>query len=85
MFSPRPTPIRSVAISRLCATICAAALALLREAGYEIRDTKLINTKTNEQLSVELLVSQPAFERVVLVLQAVAGAPRHRRVGADGR
>ncbi len=43
-----------------------AALALLREAGYEIRDTKLINTKTNEPLSVELLVSQPAFERVVL-------------------
>jgi microcin C transport system substrate-binding protein len=43
-----------------------AALALLREAGYEIRDTKLVNTKTNEPLSVELLVSQPAFERVAL-------------------
>ncbi len=43
-----------------------AALALLREAGYEIRDTKLFNTKTNEPLSVELLVSQPAFERVAL-------------------
>ena len=43
-----------------------AALALLREAGYEIRDTKLFNTKTNEPLSVELLVTQPAFERVAL-------------------
>jgi microcin C transport system substrate-binding protein len=43
-----------------------AALALLREAGYAIRDTKLVNTKTNEPLSVELLVSQPAFERVAL-------------------
>jgi microcin C transport system substrate-binding protein len=43
-----------------------AALALLREAGYEIRDTKLVNSKTNEPLSVELLVSQPAFERVAL-------------------
>ena len=42
------------------------ALALLREAGYEIRDTKLINIKTNERMSVELLVNQPAFERVVL-------------------
>jgi microcin C transport system substrate-binding protein len=42
------------------------ALALLREAGYEIRDTKLVNTKTNEPFSVELLVEQPAFERVML-------------------
>jgi microcin C transport system substrate-binding protein len=42
------------------------ALALLREAGYEIRDTKLINTKTNERMAVELLVNQPPFERVAL-------------------
>jgi microcin C transport system substrate-binding protein len=42
------------------------ALTLLREAGYEIRDTKLINTKTNERMAVELLVNQPPFERVAL-------------------
>jgi microcin C transport system substrate-binding protein len=42
------------------------ALALLRAAGYEIRETKLVNTKTNERLSVEILVDQPAFERVAL-------------------
>ena len=42
------------------------ALALLRSAGYEIRDTKLVNTKTNERMSVEFLIGQPAFERVVL-------------------
>jgi microcin C transport system substrate-binding protein len=42
------------------------ALALLRSAGYEIRDTKLVNTKTNERLSVEFLIGQPAFERVAL-------------------
>jgi len=42
------------------------ALALMRDAGYEIRDTKLVNVKTGEHLSVEFLVSQPAFERVVL-------------------
>ena len=41
-------------------------LKLLREAGYEISNTKLTNSKTGEQLSVELLVTQPAFERVVL-------------------
>src|SRR5262249_3732276 len=42
------------------------ALALLHEAGYEIRDTKLVNTKNGEHLQVELLVEQPAFERVML-------------------
>jgi microcin C transport system substrate-binding protein len=42
------------------------ALALLREAGYEISDTKLVNTKTSEPFSVELLVEQPAFERIML-------------------
>ena len=42
------------------------ALALFRSAGYEIRDTKLVNIKTNERLSVEFLIGQPAFERVAL-------------------
>ncbi len=42
------------------------ALALMRDAGYEIRDTKLVNVKSGENLSAEFLVSQPAFERVVL-------------------
>ncbi len=42
------------------------ALALMREAGYEIRDTRLVNTKTNEALTAEILIAQQAFERVVL-------------------
>jgi microcin C transport system substrate-binding protein len=42
------------------------ALKLFAEAGYEIKDTKLVNTKTGEQLSVEFLIGQPTFERVVL-------------------
>jgi len=42
------------------------ALKLLREAGYAVRNTKLVNTKTNERLAVELLVEDPAFERVML-------------------
>ena len=41
-------------------------LALLREAGYEIKNTKLTNAKTGEAFAVELLVEQPAFERVML-------------------
>jgi microcin C transport system substrate-binding protein len=42
------------------------ALKLLREAGYEVQDTKLVNTKTKENLAIELLVDDPSFERVML-------------------
>ena len=42
------------------------ALALFREAGYEIKDTKLVNAKTGEQFSVEFLVDDPSTERFVL-------------------
>ncbi len=42
------------------------ALALLREAGYEIQNTKLVNAKTGEPFSVEFLVDDPATERFVL-------------------
>lgn len=42
------------------------ALALLREAGYEIRDTKLVNAKTGEPFSVEFLAQDPATQRFVL-------------------
>ena len=41
-------------------------LKLLREAGYEIRDQRLVNAKTGEQLAVELLSSQPVYERINL-------------------
>jgi microcin C transport system substrate-binding protein len=42
------------------------ALALLRDAGYEIRNTKLVNAKTGEPFSVEFLAEDPATERFVL-------------------
>ncbi|HEY6023484.1 MAG TPA: extracellular solute-binding protein [Pseudolabrys sp.] len=42
------------------------ALALFREAGYEVRDTKLVNSKTGEPFSVEFLVDDPATQRFVL-------------------
>jgi microcin C transport system substrate-binding protein len=42
------------------------ALMLLREAGYEVRDTKLFNTKTNEPYTVEFLLAESAFQRVIL-------------------
>lgn len=40
--------------------------ALLRDAGYEIRNTKLVNAKTGEPFTVEFLVDDPATERFVL-------------------
>jgi microcin C transport system substrate-binding protein len=42
------------------------SLKLLREAGYEVQNTKLVNVKTKENLKVELLVEDPRFERVML-------------------
>jgi microcin C transport system substrate-binding protein len=42
------------------------ALRLLREAGWEVRDRKLVNAKSGEPFTVEFLISQPAFERVAL-------------------
>jgi microcin C transport system substrate-binding protein len=42
------------------------ALALMREAGYEIRDTKLVDSRSGEPMRLELLTEQPAFERVML-------------------
>lgn len=42
------------------------ALRLFKEAGYEVRDRKLIDAKTGAQFTLELLNSDPSFERVTL-------------------
>jgi microcin C transport system substrate-binding protein len=42
------------------------ALRLLKEAGYEVRDRKLVDTRTGSQLALELLSQDPSFERVTL-------------------
>jgi microcin C transport system substrate-binding protein len=42
------------------------AIQLLREAGYEIRNTRLVNAKTGEPFSVEFLAEDPTTERLVL-------------------
>ena len=54
------------------------ALRLLKEAGYEVRDRKLIDSKTGTQFAFELLSQDPCSERVMLFLQAFPGAARHR-------
>ena len=38
-------------------------MRLLREAGYDIRDQKLVNGKTGEALTVEILTEDPSVER----------------------
>jgi microcin C transport system substrate-binding protein len=42
------------------------AVRLLREAGYEVRNEKLVNAKTGEPFAVEFLAEDPSFERVFL-------------------
>jgi microcin C transport system substrate-binding protein len=42
------------------------AVRLLKEAGYEVRDRKLVDAKSGAQFTIELLTQQPEFERVML-------------------
>ena len=42
------------------------AVRLFKTAGYEIRDQQMVNAKTGEPYSVELLAADPNFERVYL-------------------
>lgn len=42
------------------------AMGLLRSAGYEVRDGKMIHVETGKPLTFEILLFQKTFERVVL-------------------
>jgi microcin C transport system substrate-binding protein len=42
-----------------------AALALLREAGWQVRDRRLVNAQ-GQQMRFEILLNSPSFERVAL-------------------
>ena len=42
------------------------AVRLFKEAGYEVRDGKLVDGKTGEPYTVEFLADDPSFERVFL-------------------
>ena len=41
-------------------------MRLLKEAGYEVRNQKLVNAKTGELLSLEILTEEPSIERIIL-------------------
>ncbi|MBU2711606.1 extracellular solute-binding protein [Zooshikella harenae] len=45
------------------------ALRLLKEAGYTLKEGKLVNQKTNKPFTFEILLAQPEMERVVLPFQ----------------
>jgi microcin C transport system substrate-binding protein len=42
------------------------AVRLFKEAGYEVRSERLVNTKTGEPYTIEFLADDPNFERVFL-------------------
>lgn len=56
------------------------ALKLLREASWEVKDRKLVNTTSGERMSVEFLYSDPAFERILLSYK-----PALERLGVEVR
>jgi microcin C transport system substrate-binding protein len=45
------------------------AMQLLFDAGFEVKDFVLVDPKSGEQLSVELLINNEGFERVILFYQ----------------
>src|SRR6185312_14603431 len=56
------------------------ALRLLKEAGWTVKDEKLVNDKTGQPFSFEFLLSQPEFERIVLPF-----VQNLKRIGIDAR
>jgi microcin C transport system substrate-binding protein len=42
------------------------AVMLFRQAGYEVRDERMVDSKTGEPYAVEFLTQDPSFERVFL-------------------
>ena len=45
------------------------ALDLLKQAGWELRDEKLVDTKTGKPLVFELLLDSPTFERIAAAMK----------------
>ena len=60
-----PITIRSAATRRTCATTCARRTRLLKEAGFEVKDRKLVDPQ-GKPVSVEFLMQDPAYERIAL-------------------
>ena len=57
-----------------------AALVLLKEAGWSVKDGKLVNDSSGEPLRFEILLVDPSMERIVLPF-----AKNLERLGVDAR
>ncbi len=55
-------------------------LKLLREAGWQFKDRKLVNGKTGEPFAFEILLAQPTWERIALPF-----VKNLKRLGVDAR
>ncbi|MGO7019941.1 extracellular solute-binding protein [Rhizobium leguminosarum] len=56
------------------------AIALFKEAGWELKGNRMVNTKTGQPMSFEILLSSPMLER-----WAVPYANNLRKIGIDAR
>ncbi len=56
------------------------ALALLNEAGWVVRDMKLVDERTGEPMRFEILIVSPTFERIILPF-----VRNLKRLGIDAR
>lgn len=56
------------------------AIALFKEAGWELKGNRMVNTKTGQPMSFEILLSNPSFERSVLPF-----ANSLKKIGVDAR
>ena len=56
------------------------AVELLKQAGYEIRGSRMVNVKTGEQLAFEIMLNSPVVERAVLPY-----AQNLKKIGIDAR
>ena len=54
------------------------AIRLFKEAGYEIRNRRMVDTKTGEPFSFEILLASPTFERIALFMR-----PNLERLGIE--
>lgn len=56
------------------------ALGLLQQAGWVVRDMRLVNEQTGEPMSFEILIVSPTFERIMLPL-----VRNLKRIGIEAR
>ncbi|MFD1703872.1 extracellular solute-binding protein [Methylopila henanensis] len=56
------------------------AVRLLREAGWEVKDRRLVNAKTGERMTVEFIYGDPSAERILSFY-----APALERLGVEVR